>query len=281
MSCVGGHVSVAGGLVNGLDKAQKIGAKAIQIFGSSPRQWACHMPKEESVEEYLKAKKKSDVKAVFLHAPYLVNIGTMDDDHWLKSVHALIQHLTIVEMIEADGLIFHVGSIAQDSTRTKSLNRAVKGMKMILEHVPGSAQLVMENSAGGPSKIGSNLDDLSYLIKKVKSKRVKICMDTAHAFESGLIEKYTAQAIKKLFDEFDEKIGIDNLVVLHVNDSKTAFKSYHDRHDNIGRGHIGMNGFKNLAKEKRIKEKPWILEVPGFDNRGPDKKNIQLLLSCF
>jgi deoxyribonuclease-4 len=281
MSCVGGHVSVAGGLVNGILKAQKIGAKVIQIFGSSPRQWACRMPKKESVEEYLEAKKKSNIEAVFLHAPYLVNIGTMNDEHWLKSVNSLIQHLQIVQMIEADGLVFHVGTIAKDSTRSKCLDRAVEGMRMILEHVPGTSQLIIENSAGGPGKIGSSLGDLSYLMKKIKSQRVKICMDTAHAFESGLIEKFTKPEIKKLFDDFDEKIGIDNLIVLHVNDSKTAYKSFHDRHDNIGKGFIGIEGFRNLAQEKRVKEIPWILEVPGFDNHGPDKKNIKLLLSCF
>lgn len=281
MSCVGGHVSVAGGLENGIIKANSIGAHAIQIFGSSPRQWATRMPSKEVVEKFKQAKKDSDVEAVFLHAPYLVNLGTENKEHWQKSVEALIHHLQIAKMIEADGLIVHVGAVSKESTRVKALNLAVKGMKTVLDNVPGRTQLIMENSAGGPSKIGVTLDDLAIMFKKLKSKRIKICLDTAHALESGMIEKYTPTLIKKLFDEFDEKIGIDNLSVLHVNDSKSAFKSYYDRHENIGEGYIGIEGFENLAREKRIQEKPWILEVPGFEHHGPDKKNIQILNKCF
>lgn len=280
MSCIGGHVSVAGGLINGIEKAKKIGAKTIQIFGASPRQWSCRMPNPESVQQYIDALEKSDIEYVFLHAPYLVNLGTPNDEQWMKSVKVLIEHLKIAEMIKAQGLIFHVGSF-NETTRTKGLARAVKAMKLVLKHAPGKAQLIMENSAGGPNKIGSSFDDLAFLATKVKSKRVTVCLDTAHAFEAGLIDGYTPKKIKKLFDEFENKIGIEKLVVLHVNDSKTAFQSFHDRHDNIGEGYIGLQGFKNLAHEKRVREKPWILEVPGFNKNGPDKKNIQLLLSCF
>lgn len=280
MSCIGGHVSVAGGLLNGIEKAKKIGAKTIQIFGASPRQWACRMPNPEAVQNFLEAIKKSNIESVFLHAPYLVNLGTPNDEQWLKSVKVLIEHMHIAELIHAQGLIFHVGSF-NETTRTKGLARASKAMKLVLKHAPGKAQLIMENSAGGPNKIGSSFDDLAELSSKVKSARVSVCLDTAHAFEAGIIKAYTPKLIKDLFDDFDQKIGLEKLVVLHVNDSKTAFNSHHDRHDNIGEGYIGLEGFRNLAKEKRVREKPWILEVPGFDKHGPDKRNIQLLESCF
>lgn len=281
MSCVGGHVSVAGGLIQGILKAREIGAKVIQIFGSSPRRWACRPPDEKSVETYKKAKANSKVRAVFLHAPYLVNLVTLNDEFFLKSIKVLIEHMQIAEMIGADGLIFHIGSMQKDSSRIKVLNRAIKGMKTVLKHAPGKTKLIMENAAGGMTRVGSSFDDLAFLHKKMKSNRIKICLDTAHLFEAGLIDNYSSVKIKKLFDEFDKKIGISNLAVLHINDSKTAFNSHHDRHENIGDGHIGMKGFKNLAREKRINEKPWILEVPGFNNHGVDKKNIRLLNACF
>ncbi|MGZ3789024.1 MAG: deoxyribonuclease IV [Bacteriovorax sp.] len=279
---VGAHVSVAGGLFKGIEKAVSIGARSIQIFGSSPRQWATRLPEEQSIELYKDALKKSDVSAVFLHAPYLVNLGSFDEEQFTKSQKTLCDHLLIAKMINAEGLIFHVGSMASSATREESLDRAALGMKQVLKQVPGKTQLIMENSAGGPSKIGSSLDDLAALFKKTKSNRVKICLDTAHALEGGLIESFTSSNIKKLFDEFDELIGLKNLVVLHANDSKTPYNSHHDLHENIGRGHIGLEGFRNLAKEKRIQNLPWILEVPGFGvKKGPDKKNIQILNSCF
>jgi len=281
MSCVGGHVSVAGGLIHGILKANEIGAKAIQIFGSSPRRWACRLPNANSIEDYKDAKAKSKVRAVFLHAPYLVNLVTTNDEIFLKSIKVLIEHMQIAEMIGADGLIFHIGSMQKDSLRIKVLNRAVKGMKMVLKHAPGKTNLIMENAAGGITRVGSNFDDLAFLYNKMKSSRIKICLDTAHLFEAGLIDNYSSEKIKRLFDEFEKKIGISNLAVLHINDSKTAFNSHHDRHENIGDGYIGIKGFKNLAREKRINEIPWILEVPGFNNHGVDKKNIRLLNSCF
>lgn len=280
MVSVGAHVSVAGGLQNGIEKAVKIGAHTIQIFGSSPRQWASRFPDQHSIDLYKEALKKSEVSSVYLHAPYLVNLGTPDEEHWRKSIQNLIEHLQIAKLINANGLIFHVGAISE-STREYALDRAALGMKEVLKQVKGKTQLIMENSAGGPSKIGSNIDDLAVIFKKVKSSRVKICLDTAHALESGLIEAYTPPLIKKLFDEFDKKIGLEHLSVLHVNDSKTPYNSHHDLHENIGEGFIGIKGFKNLALEKRVRNKPWILEVPGFENEGPDKKNIELLNSCF
>jgi endonuclease IV len=121
---------------------------------------------------------------------------------------------------------------------------------------------------------------LATLINGINDARAGICFDTAHAFESGVL-KYDELSIQTFFDEFDKKIGIEKLVVLHVNDSKTAFDSQHDRHENIGEGYIGLEGFKNLAKETRLHNVDWCLETPGFDGNGPDQKNIEILKNCF
>ena len=118
------------------------------------------------------------------------------------------------------------------------------------------------------------------MLKAVASERIRVCLDTAHAFEAGLL-RYAPDEIKKICDEFDDLIGLDNLVVLHINDSKSVFDSHHDRHENIGEGHIGIEGFRSLAREQRLHNKAWILEVPGFNNEGPDKKNVDILRSCF
>lgn len=192
----------------------------------------------------------------------------------------LAAHLKIAEMLGASGLIFHIGSSA-GMDKAKSIEQVISAMKEVLKEAPGKSFLVMENAAGGGEKIGKNADELAHIAGKVGSPRVKVCLDTAHAFESGLIKEFSAAEIKRLVDEWNKKIGLTNVVAIHANDSKTPWNSHNDRHENIGKGYIGLPGFKELAKEKRLWDKAWFLEVPGFDDNGPDKKNVDILKSCF
>lgn len=279
MPIIGAHVSAAGGIHNAFENAKNIGARAIQIFGSSPRQWAGVYPQREHINEF-KSRLKDFDGPVFLHAPYLANLASPNAYTLKQSIECLIFHLKIAHDIGAKGVIFHPGS-GKEMPKNKALLQIVQGMKKILEKTSPDTLLIIENTAGGGHKVGAILEDLSFLLKKSKNNRIRICFDTAHALESGLIKKYDRKSIKKLFDDFDTTIGLENLSVIHSNDSKTPCGSFHDRHENIGEGHIGIAGFKNLAKEKRLYKLAWILEVPGFDDTGPDKRNIELLRSCF
>lgn len=277
---IGAHVSAAGGLWPAIAAGEALGVEAIQIFGSSPQQWITKMPSLAEAEKFKKLRAASTVKAVYLHASYLANLATPIPINWKKSVQSLAEHLAIAEAIGADGLIFHTGSKAE-SEREGALARVAKGMKQILKAVPGKAKLILENSAGGGNKIGNIPDDLGEILALVKNPRAAVCIDTAHAFEAGQIESYTPANIKKFFDRWGKEIGFENIVALHANDSKTEFDSHHDRHENIGKGFIGLAGFKALAKEKRIAHTAWLLEVPGYEDTGPDKKNVDILKSCF
>lgn len=277
---IGAHVSAAGGLVNAVKNGKKIGARCIQIFGSSPRSFAVRIPAAAAAAEFRSALRKSGLAAVYLHAPYLVRLGSDRPGLRGLSIKNLIGHLQIAETIGAGGLIFHLGSQG-DAAKKDVLDKTIAGMQAVLRAVPGKTLLVMENSSGGGTKLGSGIDDLALLLKKVKSRRVRICFDTAHAFEAGELKYGDFAAVKKYFDAWHRKIGLDNLAVVHANDSQTAFGSGSDRHENIGQGFIGLRGFQNLAKEKRLWNKPWILEVPGFRGEGPDKKNLAILNSCF
>lgn len=277
---IGGHVSTAGGISNAISHGEVIGAHTIQIFGASPQTWGTKFPSEEEIKKFKEAKKKSSIESVYLHAAYLVNLASASDEIYEKSIKNLSEHLKISESIDAEGLIFHLGS-NKGISKEEGLKKEVAGMKEVLKRVPGKSFLIMENSAGGGDKIGSNIEEMSFLFKEVNSDRIKMCFDTAHAFEAGLIQEYTKENVKKLFDVWEKEIGLKHMVVLHINDSKTAYESHHDRHENIGEGHIGMKGFQVLAKEKRLYDKAWLLEVPGFDDEGPDKKNIEILHSLF
>ena len=277
---IGAHVSTAGGLHTAIERIQAIGGDCLQIFGASPRQQAAKLPDEEKIKKFKEAVKESGVGPIYLHAAYLPNLASPVAETVEKSIINLSIHLQITELIGANGLIFHIGS-GKELPKDKAMAKVVKACKTILKNVPGKAELVMENSAGGGQKLGSSVAEIGAMIKKIDSNRMKVCWDTAHSFEAGVMEEHTPANIKKLFDEFDKKIGLKKLVALHVNDSKTLFNSHHDRHENIGQGHIGLKGFKNLAKEKRLNHTAWFLEVPGFDGMGPDKKNINILKALF
>jgi len=277
--CIGAHVGVSGGLQSALNRAVSIGAQCIQIFGSSPQQWKVTYPKKEHVDIFLKKRKETGIEKVYLHAAYIANLASGNPETRKKSLENLKGHFEIAHILQAQGLIFHIGSHTKIE-REKGIDFVVKGVKEILKSVKGGTHIILENSSGGGGKLGDTLEEIGVIYKKINSRRVRVCIDTAHAFEAGIID-YTPQGIKKFFDACDTYIGIENISVLHVNDSKTQKGSYHDRHENIGRGEIGLTGFQNLAQEKRVWNMDLLLEVPGFEGVGPDKKNIEILRSCF
>jgi deoxyribonuclease IV len=282
---LGAHVSAArlassghAGIVSAIERGEALGAECIQIFGASPRTYAAPLPSVETASAFKSRLKASSITSVFQHGAYLPNLGASDPVAIKKGIVNLTAHYQIAHMIGSVGVIFHVGS-PNGGNREEGLLRAAAAMKEVLKS-KSDAYLVMENS-GSIKKIGGSLAELDWLRKKVGDSRVKICIDTAHAFESGLIERYDAAGVKAFVDQIDEVVGLEHLVALHANDSKTAYNSQHDRHENMGEGFIGLAGFRALGKEKRIAHTAWFLEVPGFDGNGPDKKNMDLLKSCF
>ncbi len=277
---IGGHVSAAGGLFHAFDNALAIGAENFQIHATSPRQWKVRIPNDTMVATFLKQREVTGITHYYIHAPYLINLATPDPELLEKSYQNLKGNFEIGQLIEARGVMFHLGSSKGWSTQ-EGMEQQIKTVRRLLEEVPdGGCALLLENAAGGGDKLGATIDQLADLIKGIGNSRVGICFDTAHAFESGVLE-YTPKAIKSFFDHFDQKIGIDKIGCLHINDSKTAFNSQHDRHENIGEGEIGIEGFKAFAQEGRLHDIDWCLETPGFDGTGPDAKNIEILKSCF
>lgn len=277
---IGGHVSAAGGLFRAIENGEAIGATTIQIFGASPQMWRVNPVSDREADNFRKAIKKSSIVSVYLHAAYLVNLASASEEIYRKSIRNLSDHFRIAEDIGAKGLIFHLGSY-KGISKEEGIRKESEAMRKILKDIPGKSFLIMENSAGGGNKIGSDIDDIRHLFERTNSERVKVCFDTAHAFEAGIIGKYSPKNVLSFFDRWDKAIGIENLVVLHINDSKTAFGSRHDRHENIGEGYIGISGFRALAGDMRLRDKEWILEVPGFEGNGPDRKNIDIVKSLF
>jgi len=272
---IGAHVSTEGGLAKAVERAQAMGAESIQIFGAAPQSWR---KKEYSAAEADAFKKKvaeADVQPVFIHGVYLVNLATSDAALLERSVDSLTWSLDVCRQIGAQGTIFHLGS-HRGAGFEAILPQVVAAVQRILEGSPGDTWLILENSAGMGASVGSRFSELGIIMREAASPRLKTCFDTQHAFAAGY-DVATAQGLEATLAELDEQVGLVNLVAVHANDSKIVLGGGVDRHENVGEGLIGREGFKVIMAHPALRDIPFLLEVPGFDKKGPDKENLDIL----
>ena len=271
---LGAHVSAAGGIDKAVDRAVDIGAETIQAFASSPRGWAFKPIPEERAQAFREKAAAAGIASTFLHGSYLVNLGGAPD-HLAKSVDSLTNHMNAAAQIGAEGVIFHSGShkgVGFDAV----FERAVGAIKQVLANTDESVALIIENCAGMGAQIGASFGEIGRLVKAADSPRVKICLDTEHAFAAGY-NIADPQGLRDAMAEFDAEIGLDNLLVVHANDAKVEFGSGVDRHENIGEGYIGIAGFETIMAHPAFAQTPFLLEVPGANKKGPDKLNLDRL----
>ena len=272
---IGAHVSTAGGVTNAIGRAQEIGAECMQIFASSPRMWAAKVISEKDGNAFQEGVKAAGLGPTVLHAKYLVALGAPDEALVEKSVNALIADMKSAEALGALGVIFHPAS-HRGQGLDEVYDQFVGAVKRVLDEAPGKALLMLETSAGSGDHIGSKFSELGRLIKGTGSPRVAACLDTQHVWAAGYNIADKAD-LNKAMDEWDAEIGLDRLRAVHANDSKRPLGSAVDRHDNIGEGDIGEEGFKTVLAHPAFRDVPFYLEVPGVDGSGPDKHNIDAL----
>ena len=272
---IGAHVSTAGGISNAVGRAKEIGCEAIQIFGSSPQTWAFKPAPGEQIESFKQGLAEAGIGPVFLHAIYLINLGTPNEDSLKKGIDSLIRYMNLAADIGAAGVIFHPGSHGGRGYEAV-LPQIVDAIKTVLDASPDGPCLAVENMAGMGQHIGAKFDELGGILKAVDSPRLKICLDTQHAFAAGY-DLTNPQGIKAMLDELDAGPGSANVAAVHANDSKRVCGSGVDRHDNIGDGFIGEEGFAAIMGDPAFAEVPFFLEVPGFEGKGPDQRNIDIL----
>ena len=272
---IGAHVSTAGGISNAVGRAKEIGCETIQIFGSSPQTWAFKPVPGEQIEMFKQGLADAGIGPVFLHAIYLINLGTPNGDSLKKGTDSLINYMDLAADIGAAGVIFHPGSHGGRGYEAV-LPQTVDAIKTVLDASPDGPCLAVENMAGMGQHIGAKFDELGGILKAVDSPRLKICLDTQHAFAAGY-DLTNPHGIKAMLDELDAGPGSANVVAVHANDSKRVCGSGVDRHDNIGDGFIGEEGFAAIMGDPAFAEVPFFLEVPGFEGKGPDQRNIDIL----
>jgi len=271
---LGAHQSISGGYLEALKRINNIGGNCLQIFSSSPRGWNFAKPDDKEIEQFLTLKSKLLIDPIYFHATYLINLAD-DSRVGHMSKLSLISELNTASRLKIKGSIVHLGSFKDQKSNIK-YQKLISNIKEVLEKTPKDTLFIIENA--GNRKIGQTLEEISQIIKDVGSSRVRICFDTCHLFSNGY--KFDKSRELDLFLAKLAKLEINNLIELwHVNDSRDEFNSGHDRHENIGSGTIGLEEFKVLINHKKTKNYPFIIETPGFDDNGPDKKNLDILKS--
>jgi len=272
---IGAHVSTAGGLLRAVDRAAEIGAEAMQIFASSPRAWAFKAPSNEDVAAFREKSVEAGLGPTVLHAIYLVAPGSPDPALVERSVESLTCHLETANRLGALGLIFHAAS-HRGAGLDAVFEQFISAIGRVLDAAPGEALLMLENSAGQGNHIGSKFAELGRLVRAVDSPRMKVCLDTQHAWAAGY-DVASREGLDAVVEEFDREIGLELLAAVHVNDSKRPLGSGVDRHENIGEGLIGREGLTTFMAHPAFGDLPFYLEVPGFGEKGPDAENVAIL----
>jgi deoxyribonuclease IV len=271
---IGGHVSTAGGLERAVERAEERGCETMQIFNQSPRMWRPTKYSEADFAAFRERLAASPVESVYIHAVYLINVASDDAEVCHKSLESLTHALTVGDGIGAGGVVVHPGSgKGQKAAPTfKRLGRAFQKALSRTERCP----LLIENTAGAGFTIGRTFEELAKVLEVSGSDgRLGVCLDSCHLLASGY-EVRRPEALSKVIDEFDRDVGLERLQALHLNDSQTTLGSNRDRHANLGEGELGEEGLRVFLGEKRFEGLPVLLEVPGPDGHGPDKKQIDI-----
>jgi deoxyribonuclease IV len=269
---VGAHVSSAGGIHTAVERAVAMDADSVQIFTQSPRMWRPTNHPQENFDRFKEARAEAGLGGVLCHALYLINLASPKDDFYEKSVAALANTVDVGCAIDADGVVFHIGSHLGAGVE-EGFDRAVAAMRVVLDRCSDTTWLLMENSAGTGDTMGRSIEELATLFERLDGHpRLGVCLDSCHLYASGY-DVTDPAVLDALLDEVDREIGLDRLRALHVNDSAVALGSNRDRHANMEAGLLGKK-LSVFLGNPRLQGLPAVLEVAGADGHGPNADEV-------
>lgn len=272
MRSIGGHVSIAGGLPNSIQNTLNIGGNALQIFAGSPRLWARKLFSSAEVDVFLKQQRLHNLGPVFIHALYLVNLASDNQDLINKSITSLTFDLENGKQINSSGVVLHIGS-HQGRGFESVKGQLIQKLKELLQKTK-ETKILLENDAGQNGKVGS-IEELAFLTNNIDDDRLRLCLDTAHLFASGF-DLRESKVVENLVKTLENHNLLKKVELIHLNDSATDLGSGRDNHADLGKGKIGLDGLKNFVNHPKLSHLPLILETPGPDKMGPNSENIQI-----
>ena len=273
---LGCHLSISGGLEQTVARAQALQINALQIFSHNARSWKMGALKPDEAKKFIERRRHAHVEYVVIHTIYLINLASPDPKNFKLSVQALQDEVQRAGELNIPHVNTHIGAHLGQGIE-KGLERIAEAINTVLaspqaKNAP-DVKILLENSAGEGTELGASFAELGTVLNNIKDKsRVGVCIDTCHAFAAGY-ELTTPHGLEKTLTELDREVGLERVALIHVNDSKFPLGSRRDRHEHIGQGHIGTEGFRLIVNHPALREKPFILETPKDDEQS-DPTNL-------
>jgi len=277
---VGFHVSIAGGISNSVENAKKLGCTAFQIFSRNPRGWAAKPLRQDEVDLFKNSLCASGIEktSVVVHMPYLPNLSGPPGELYERSVKTLTEEMQRCNLLGISYLVLHLGSHMGRGSNS-GIDQLVNALTAANDHSKSANAVVvlLENNVGQKNSVGGTLEELRLILDRLdSSKQFGVCIDTCHLFASGL-DLRTKEDVNKTFEKIKETVGLKELKIVHLNDSKGGLGSNLDRHEHIGLGSIGVEGITAFLNHRTIQTLPIIMETP-IDKRRGDEQNLQVVL---
>jgi deoxyribonuclease IV len=272
---IGAHVSVAGGLEKAFTRAEAIGCTAMQIFSKNANQWRARSIDADQAKAFRNAWAQSSVGPVIVHDSYLINLAAPVEDLWLKSLEAFRDEMERCALLGIPHLVMHPGAHLKTGEEA-GLARVAEAFRRLFAEGPSDVTVLLENTAGQGSYLGGRFEHLVRLMEMVPEGRFGVCLDTCHLFAAGY-DISSEQGYASVIEEFDRIVGIGQIRAFHVNDSKKGLGASVDRHEHIGQGMIGREGFAALMRDPRFRDVPKILETPKGEDDALDRMNLATL----
>ncbi len=270
---LGVHVSTEGGIAESVERAAKLGCNTMQIFNRNPQRWRDNFLLPQDIREFNKRQERFNLKPVFIHIPYLINLASPNPRLYDASIEAYIEDILEAGALKADYIVTHMGS-HKDTSEDAGLKRLTEALNTILGKTRNvHVGLLLENTAGSGSWLGYKFSHQGKVLKCLdNSERVGLCLDTAHAYLAGY-DISTKVGLEAMLDEVESCAGIKLIKLIHLNDARDPLGSHLDRHEDIGKGKIGMAGMKRIINHPRLRNIPFVLETPK-KTEGSDRLNL-------
>jgi deoxyribonuclease-4 len=273
---LGAHMSIAGGVNMAIDRARSINCTAMQMFVKNNMQWFARPLARDEIGLFTQHRRRSEL-SIFAHANYLINLATTNGQFHTNSMRSLSEELVRADQLDLPFLVLHPGAHL-GAGEEAGLGKIVESIDRVLSGLPKiKTRIALETTAGQGSCLGNKFEHLAYIISHVREpERLCVCLDTAHIFAAGY-DISSESSVRKTFREFGRVIGLDRLVAIHLNDSKTSCGSRVDRHEHIGRGKIGLPAFRFIMGDRRFRKIPKVLETPKGKDLREDVINLKRL----
>ena len=279
---IGCHVSIAGGIENSVGRAEKLGCNTMQIFSKNASTWREKVLKTQEIESFRDNLKKSNISPVFIHTSYLINLASPSEELYFKSIAAFLEEMKRAELLLVEPyLIVHPGA-HRGAGEEYGMQRIIRALNLIFEksvELNLRTRILLENTAGSGTNLAYTFRQLKRMVEGAgDSQRIGgLCLDTCHAYAAGY-DLTGKEGLEQTLEEIDRNLGLGQLKVIHLNDSRYPLGSRKDRHMHIGKGYIGLEGFQELVNHKYLKDLPFILETPKISEQD-DGENISLVKS--